>query len=77
MAADFRPHGDGKRRAILKLVAGMLGSGVGVDELVRAIDPALDDKMKAQLARSVELAQQTPAPFDQALIDDADWIEHD
>lgn len=35
MAADFRPRGDGKRRAILKLVAGMLGSGVGVDELVR------------------------------------------
>jgi hypothetical protein len=35
MAADLRPQGDGKRRAILKLIAGMLGSSVGVDELVR------------------------------------------
>jgi tetratricopeptide (TPR) repeat protein len=33
LAADLRPHGDGKRHAMLKLLAGMLG--VGVDELVR------------------------------------------
>ncbi len=32
LAADLRSQGDGKRRAILKLVAGMVG--VGVDELV-------------------------------------------
>ena len=32
IAADLRPQGDGKRRAMLKLVAGMVG--VGVDELV-------------------------------------------
>jgi tetratricopeptide (TPR) repeat protein len=33
LAADFRADGDGKRLALLKLVAGMLG--VGLDELVR------------------------------------------
>ena len=33
LAADFRQEGEGKRRAFLKLVAGMLG--VGLDELVR------------------------------------------
>lgn len=33
LAADFRPRGDGKRMAFLKLVAGMLG--VGLDDLVQ------------------------------------------
>jgi tetratricopeptide (TPR) repeat protein len=33
LAADLRPSGDGRRRSILKLVAGMLG--VSLDELVR------------------------------------------
>jgi tetratricopeptide (TPR) repeat protein len=33
IAADLRPQGDGKRLAILKLIAGMVG--VGVDSLVR------------------------------------------
>src|SRR5436305_2534784 len=33
LAADFRDDGDGKRLALLKLVAGMLG--VGLDELVQ------------------------------------------
>lgn len=33
VAADLRPQGDGKRLAILRLVAGMIG--VGVDDLVR------------------------------------------
>src|SRR3954447_26912196 len=33
LAADFRDEGDGKRLALLKLVAGMLG--VGLDELVQ------------------------------------------
>lgn len=33
IAADLRPQGDGKRLAILKLIAGIVG--VGVDELVR------------------------------------------
>lgn len=33
IAADLRPKGDGRRMAILKLVAGMLG--VGLDDLVR------------------------------------------
>ena len=34
VAADLRAQGDGKRLATLKLVAGMLGTGTGVDELV-------------------------------------------
>lgn len=33
IAADLRPHGDGMRRAMLKLVAGIVG--VGADELIR------------------------------------------
>ena len=33
IAADLRPHGDGKRRALLKLIAGMVG--VGADELIQ------------------------------------------
>ncbi len=35
LAADLRPEGDGRRLATLKLVAGILGGGIGVDELVR------------------------------------------
>ena len=35
MAADARPQGDGRRRAVLRLVAGMLGAGVSVDALIR------------------------------------------
>ena len=34
IAADLRRGGDGRRLALLKLVAGMLGGGTGVDELV-------------------------------------------
>lgn len=33
IAADLRPHADGKRRAMLKLVAGMIG--VGADDLIQ------------------------------------------
>lgn len=33
LAADFRPHGDGERLGLLKLVAGVVG--VGLDELVQ------------------------------------------
>ncbi len=33
IASDLRPHADGKRRATLKLIAGMIG--VGADELIR------------------------------------------
>ena len=35
VAADLRPHGDGKRLATLKILAGMMGAGNSVDELVR------------------------------------------
>ncbi len=35
IAADIRPVGDGRRLATLKLIAGLLGGGIGVDELVR------------------------------------------
>jgi len=35
VAADLRPHGDGKRLATLKILAGMMGAGQSVDQLVR------------------------------------------
>ncbi len=35
VAADLRPHGDGKRLATLKILAGMMGAGYSVDQLVR------------------------------------------
>lgn len=41
--------------------------GPGIDELVQKLDPALNTQLKAELAKSVELAKQIPVPFDQAL----------
>ena len=35
VAADLRPHGDGRRLATLKILAGMMGAGYSVDQLVR------------------------------------------
>lgn len=42
--------------------------GPGIDELVEKLDPALNAQLKAELAKSVELAKQLPVPFDQALM---------
>lgn len=55
----------------------LIGNAVGIqkvadllDELVRAKDPALADKLKEQIASSVSLIQMIPAPFDQAITAD-------
>lgn len=53
MAADLRPRRDGLRLATLKLVAGMLGAGVGVDALVRRDDRRRIRRMAMVSAASV------------------------
>jgi putative iron-regulated protein len=45
--------------------------GVGIEDLVRAKDSALADKLKTQIAASVTAIQAIPQPFDQAIMDDA------
>jgi putative iron-regulated protein len=45
--------------------------GPGLDELVAARDPELDAKMQTQLQETVDLIEAIPAPFDQAIMDDA------
>lgn len=52
-AADMRPGGDGKRLGLLKLIAGLLGEGVGVDELVRRDAQRRAHKMTLIAAASV------------------------
>jgi hypothetical protein len=52
-AADLRPQGDGKRLGMLKLIAGMLGEDVGVDELVRRDAQRRIHKMTIIAAASV------------------------
>ncbi|NVB79976.1 MAG: iron-regulated protein [Kofleriaceae bacterium] len=44
--------------------------GKGIDDLVRAKDVALADKLKMQIAASVAAIQAIPHPFDQAIKDD-------
>lgn len=48
--------------------------GPGLDELVVAIDPSLDAKVKAQLTATLAAIEAIPAPFDQAILgtDDSD-----
>ncbi len=45
--------------------------GTGIEDLVRAKDPALADRLKAEIAASVAAIQAIPHPFDQAIKDDA------
>ena len=45
--------------------------GPGLDELVAARDPALDTRLKEQLAASVAAIEAIPVPFDQAILNDA------
>ena len=44
--------------------------GVGIEDLVRAKDAALADKLKAQIAASVAAIEAIPHPFDQAIMND-------
>lgn len=45
--------------------------GVGIDELVAKIDPALDQKMQQDLSAAHAAIDDIPEPFDQAIDDDA------
>jgi putative iron-regulated protein len=42
--------------------------GAGLDELVAAVDPALDKEMKERLQASLDALQAIPGPFDQAIL---------
>jgi putative iron-regulated protein len=42
--------------------------GAGLDELVAAVDPKLNDEMKQRLQASLDAIQAIPAPFDQAIL---------
>jgi putative iron-regulated protein len=44
-------------------------AGVGLAEVVAAIDPALNEAVLAQLDLSLSLVEAIPAPFDQAIIE--------
>jgi putative iron-regulated protein len=63
----------GNAVAIQNVYLGRYGTidGPGIDELVRARDPMLDTKMTTELAASIAAIEAIPAPFDQALQDDA------
>jgi putative iron-regulated protein len=45
--------------------------GEGIEDLVRAKDPALADKLGAEIATSISLIQAIPVPFDQAITNEA------
>jgi len=51
IAADVRTEGDGKRRSLLKIVAGMIG--VGLDALVRREERRRQKRMAAVLTASI------------------------
>ncbi|HEX5746219.1 MAG TPA: imelysin family protein [Archangium sp.] len=42
--------------------------GKGLDELVAAVDPKLDEEMKQRLQASLDAIQAIPGPFDQAIL---------
>lgn len=50
---------------------GRFGSndGPGLDDLVKKVDPALDEQMKADLTAAIEAIEAIPTPFDQAIQD--------
>lgn len=50
---------------------GVVADGPGLDELVRARDPQLADRVTARVAEMVEAIRGIPAPFDVAIADDA------
>ncbi len=63
----------GNALAIENVYLGRYGTidGPGLDTLVAARDPALDARMKEQLAASLAAIEAIPVPFDQAILDDA------
>lgn len=62
----------GNARGIENVYLGRYGGqdGVGLDELVAARDPALDARMKMQLATALAEIDAIPGPFDQAILGD-------
>jgi putative iron-regulated protein len=42
----------------------------GLDEIVRELDPALDQRMQTELAASIAAIEAIPGPFDQAMMGD-------
>lgn len=60
----------GNALGIQNVYLGRYGSqdGKGLDELVAAVDPALDKKMKERLQASLDALQAIPGPFDQAIL---------
>jgi putative iron-regulated protein len=47
--------------------AGGKAGGIGIFDLVNAVDPNLADRMKAEIASSVAAAKAIPSPFDHAV----------
>jgi putative iron-regulated protein len=45
--------------------------GPGIDDLVRARDTALDDRLKSELTAALDAIEAIPPPFDQALVTDS------
>ncbi len=50
-------------------------AGKGLSDLVADLDPALDTKMRDQLAASVTAIEAIPAPFDQAIINNSAEVQ--
>lgn len=65
-AADLLNNAIGIQNVYL----GRFGSqdGPGIDELVRARDPALDRRMQDRLEASIDAIRSIPSPFDQAIL---------
>ncbi|MCY1081569.1 imelysin family protein [Archangium lansingense] len=55
---------------IQNVYLGRYGSqdGKGLDELVAAVDPKLDEELKKRLQASIDAIQAIPGPFDQAIL---------
>lgn len=49
--------------------------GEGVYELVAARDPALADRLRAEIQASVDAAEAIPAPFDRAIVEHREAVE--
>jgi putative iron-regulated protein len=67
----------GNALAIENAYLGRYGSidGPGLDDLVAARDPALDAKMKEQLAASLAAIAAIPVPFDQAILNELGRVQ--
>jgi putative iron-regulated protein len=57
-------------KAVENVYLGRWGAddGPGLDELVKAKNPDVDTRVKAQLAKTLAAIQSIPAPFDQAVL---------